>query len=229
MSAHTLPSESCDLIPDALRSVPSAGSRKQSPIPKTVGFRPISREFEAISRNADAPHSRGSAPGSHDGQRDIRRIATMLAKQEQDGPTSMTRNRSVPVNTVLPHLVYRDLPAAVAWLTEVFGFTEHYHYGEPMSGAQVYLGGAFVMLKQATDGASVGMQTLTIFIEDVEAHCARAKAGGAKIPEEPHETVYGEFQYVAEDPDGHHWLFSRHARDLSPADWGATVVHAPRQ
>jgi uncharacterized glyoxalase superfamily protein PhnB len=42
--------------------------------------------------------------------------------------------------------------------------------------------------------------------------------------EEPHETVYGEFQYAAEDLDGHHWLFSRHARDLSPDAWGATLA-----
>ncbi|MGB9417644.1 MAG: VOC family protein [Acidobacteriaceae bacterium] len=138
-------------------------------------------------------------------------------------------NRSVPTDTVLPHFVYRDLPAAVAWLTQVFGFTEHYHYGEPMSGAQVYLARAFVMLKQATDRASHGTQALTIIMDDVDAHYARAKAAGAKILEEPHETVYGEFQYVAEDPEGHHWLFSRHARDLSPTDWGATVVHDPRQ
>jgi uncharacterized glyoxalase superfamily protein PhnB len=141
----------------------------------------------------------------------------------------MTGNRSVPVDTVLPHVVYRNLPAAIAWLTQAFGFTEHYHYGEPMSGAQVYLGRAFVMLKQAADSESYTTHALTIFLKDVEGHCARAKAAGAKILEEPHETMYGEFQYVAEDPEGHRWLFSRHARDLSPADWGATVVHAPRQ
>ena len=135
----------------------------------------------------------------------------------------------MPVDTVLPHIVYRDLPAAIAWLTRAFGFTEHYHYGEPMSGAQVYLGRAFVMLKQAADSESYTPHALTIFLEHVEGHCARAKAAGAKILEEPHETMYGEFQYVAEDPEGHRWLFSRHARDLSPADWGATVVHAPRQ
>ena len=142
----------------------------------------------------------------------------------------MTTNRSVPVDTVLPHVLYQDLPAAIAWLSKAFGFVEHYHHGEPMSGAQVYLGRAVVMLKQARVHASpaklgFGTQSLTIFVEDVEAHYARAKAAGAKILEEPHETVYGEFQYAAEDLDGHHWLFSRHARDLSPADWGAVIVH----
>ncbi|HEY6446787.1 MAG TPA: VOC family protein [Acidobacteriaceae bacterium] len=147
----------------------------------------------------------------------------------------MMRNRSVPTDIVLPHVMYQDLPAAIAWLTRVFGFAEHYHYGEPMSGAQVHAGRAYLMLKQATKGESspaelgYGTQSLTIFVEDVEAHYARAKTGGAKILEEPHETVYGEFQYAAEDLDGHHWLFSRHARDLSPADWGAVMVHDPKQ
>jgi uncharacterized glyoxalase superfamily protein PhnB len=42
--------------------------------------------------------------------------------------------------------------------------------------------------------------------------------------EDLHETVYGELQYGAFDLDGHHWLFSRHARDLRPDEWGATVV-----
>lgn len=50
---------------------------------------------------------------------------------------------------------------------------------------------------------------------------------GAKITEAPHETCYGEFQYGAEDLDGHRWLFSRHARDLSPDEWGAAIAHRP--
>src|SRR6266702_1453736 len=69
-----------------------------------------------------------------------------------------------------------------------------------------------------------GTQSLTVVVEDVEAHCARAKAGGARIVEEPHETEYGEFQYAALDLNGHHWLFSRHARDVAPKEWGAVVA-----
>jgi hypothetical protein len=37
--------------------------------------------------------------------------------------------------------------------------------------------------------------------------------------------VYGERQYGVEDLDGHLWLFSRHARDLSPDEWGAVIVN----
>jgi uncharacterized glyoxalase superfamily protein PhnB len=141
----------------------------------------------------------------------------------------MIENRSLPSDTVLPHVMYQDLAEAIAWLGKAFGFREHYRYGEPLSGAQVHLGNACIMLNQQREGRAspaqlgYGTQNLTVFVEDVEAHFQRARAAGAKILEQPHETVYGEFQYAAEDLDGHHWLFSRHAKDLSPEEWGATV------
>jgi hypothetical protein len=35
--------------------------------------------------------------------------------------------------------------------------------------------------------------------------------------------MYGELQYAALDLDEHHWLFSRHARDMEPEEWGAVT------
>ena len=141
----------------------------------------------------------------------------------------MMKNRSVPADALLPHVHYRHLVKAIDWLTEVFGFVEHYRYGDALSGAQVHLGDAWIMLKAGQPEwlspaeLGYGTQSLTIFVEDVDGHFKRAKAAGAKILEEPHETVYGEWQYAAEDLEGHHWLFSRHARDLSPEEWSATM------
>jgi uncharacterized glyoxalase superfamily protein PhnB len=140
------------------------------------------------------------------------------------------RNRSVPSDTVLPHIAYQNITSALAWLSANFGFTEHYRYGEPVSGAQMILGGACIMLKAARPDfrspAQTGWQTqsLTVFVDDVDAHFARAKSAGARIVEELHETCYGERQYGVEDLEGHHWLFSRHAHDVSPDKWGATVT-----
>jgi predicted enzyme related to lactoylglutathione lyase len=147
----------------------------------------------------------------------------------------MITNRSVPVNTLLPHLVYQNVVVAIAWLIKTFGFTEYYRYGEtggPVNGAQMHLGNAWIMLQRERERRAsptrigYGTQSLTIFVEDVEAHFQRAKAAGAEIVEELHETGYGELQYGAEDLDGHHWLFSRHARDVSPEEWGAKVAQA---
>ena len=50
------------------------------------------------------------------------------------------------MDTVLPHMTYRDVASAIAWLTDVFGFTEHYRYGDAPDGAQMYLGEALIML-----------------------------------------------------------------------------------
>lgn len=50
-------------------------------------------------------------------------------------------NRSVPTESMLAHLVYRDVVTACEWLTRVFGFTERYRYGQPVSGIQMHLGG----------------------------------------------------------------------------------------
>ena len=144
----------------------------------------------------------------------------------------MISNRSVPTDTVLSHIEYRNLQEAIVWLSKAFGFVEHYRYGNPVSGAQMSAGNGWIMLKQARREDATpkrlgfGTQSLTIFIEDIEAHFQRAKSAGAVIVEDLHETEYGELQYGAEDLDGHHWLFSRHARDVSPEQWGASVSHA---
>jgi len=141
----------------------------------------------------------------------------------------MIENRSVPADTLLSHIVFPDVAAAIQWLSAAFGFVEHYRYGES-SGAQMHLGDAWIMVRKARPGeahpSQLGCwtQSLTVFVEDIEAHYERAKAAGAKIIEELNETPYGEFQYGVEDLDGHHWLFARHARDVNPEDWGAKLA-----
>jgi uncharacterized glyoxalase superfamily protein PhnB len=139
------------------------------------------------------------------------------------------KNRSVPTDIMLAHIVYRDVAQASGWLTRVFGFKEQYRYGEPVSGIQMQLGDAVFMLTGPRAGtqspALLGFNTqmLTVFVADVHAHYTHSLREGAEVWEELHETVYGERQYGVADLDGHRWLFSAHARDLDPAEWGATV------
>ena len=141
----------------------------------------------------------------------------------------MLRNRSVPVDTILPHVTYKNLLEAIDWVTTTLGFVEDYRYGEPLSGAQLHLAGAYIQVNQARGEfrtpaeLGFGTQSLTVFVEDIEEHFARAKAAGVKLVEELHETVYGELQYALRDLDGHLWIFSRHACDVSPEAWGATI------
>jgi uncharacterized glyoxalase superfamily protein PhnB len=126
--------------------------------------------------------------------------------------------------------MYRDIAEAIAWLTETFGFTEHFRYGKP-DGAQMHLGNAWIMLASAgregrATPAQTGYQTqsLTIIVDDVDAHFRKTTSAGATIVEDLHETIYGERQYGVLDLDGHLWIFSQHAKDLSPDEWGATIA-----
>jgi uncharacterized glyoxalase superfamily protein PhnB len=81
-------------------------------------------------------------------------------------------NRSVPTEILLPHIVYQDVGKAIAWLTNAFGFSEHYRYGEPgePNGAQMYLGNAWIMLRGPRQGEAspaelgYGTQSLTVFV-----------------------------------------------------------------
>src|SRR5664279_2652596 len=94
------------------------------------------------------------------------------------------QNRSVPAGIILPHIVYENLSAAIDWLVRVFGFTEHYRYGDPVQGAQLHLGNAYIMVRTARgpqkSPASLGFgtQSLTVFVEDVEA---RGCGGHARV------------------------------------------------
>jgi hypothetical protein len=62
--------------------------------------------------------------------------------------------------------------------------------------------------------------SVTIRVEDVDAHCNRAKEHGARITQEPVTHPYGERQYNADDLAGHSWTFSESVADMHPEDWG---------
>jgi uncharacterized glyoxalase superfamily protein PhnB len=142
------------------------------------------------------------------------------------------RNRSVPSDSVVPHVIYQDPVEACAWLSRVFGFRENFRYGDPVSGVQVLFGQVCMMLHRAQEDSlspaqlGYGTQSLTLIVDDVDAHYAKSIAECATIAEELHETIYGERQYRVVDPAGHRWIFSQHARDADPAGWGATVNNA---
>jgi uncharacterized glyoxalase superfamily protein PhnB len=51
-------------------------------------------------------------------------------------------------------------------------------------------------------------------VDDLDGHYARAKAAGAEIIMEPHDTEYGSRDYAARDIEGHQWYFGTYAPDL---------------
>jgi len=57
-----------------------------------------------------------------------------------------------------------------------------------------------------------------VFVSDADAHCARARAAGAEILEEPREQPFGDRIYLARDLEGHEWYFAQHLRDVPLAE-----------
>ena len=56
------------------------------------------------------------------------------------------------------------------------------------------------------DGTSVG-QGLYVYVEDVDAHFAQARAGGARLVYPPEDTEWGTRRYRVLDPEGYEWSF----------------------
>lgn len=140
----------------------------------------------------------------------------------------MITNRSKPGGDIVPSLIYDDVDQAVAWLCDVFGFTERLRAAGPdgKSGhAQLAIGMGGVLLGVTREGARPPSKSIMINVADVEEHYERARQRGARIVQPPTTYPFGERQYTAEDPAGHRWTFSQSVADAKPEEWGATIAH----
>jgi uncharacterized glyoxalase superfamily protein PhnB len=132
-------------------------------------------------------------------------------------------------------LFYDDAAAAIDWLGRAFGFEVRLKIegeGGRIDHSELVLGEGVIMVGTAggkSDRAvplpcksprSLGganTQALCVCVDDVDAHCQRARAAGAKIAEEPTTADYGEDYpvlrtYRAVDPEGHQWWFMQQIR-----------------
>src|ERR1700749_3436243 len=113
----------------------------------------------------------------------------------------MLANRSIARATVIPVLTYPDVNAAAAWLCQAFGFTVRLRIGTHR--VQMNIGeGALTLRELHPDevGAVLGLgHSITVRVEDADAHCRRAKGHGAQIKMEPANQPFGERQYSAVD------------------------------
>ena len=127
---------------------------------------------------------------------------------------------------------YDDAAKAIDWLCDAFGFEvrlkvegeagriEHSELelaeGLIMVGSTGGKKGAHWRSPRSIDG--VNTQSLCVYVDDVEAHCAQARAAGATIVAEPETQDYGEEHwadrtYQVKDLEGHHWWFMQRVRD----------------
>ena len=149
----------------------------------------------------------------------------------------MVVNRSAAPGPLAPVLVYADVGQAIDWLCDTFGFTERFRYGPPghPSGAQLAVGAGAVFLTEPRAGQSPDWDDEAVFrpprpdevthsvsvsVEDVDAHYARVLRRGARILHEPQTHPFGERQYTVEDLGHHRWTFTQSVADVAPEEWG---------
>jgi uncharacterized glyoxalase superfamily protein PhnB len=120
--------------------------------------------------------------------------------------------------TVIPLLVYNNIQAAHDFLVRAFGFAsggvQQDGNGQAVHG-EVRIGETTIWLHRVAkeqqlassrDLNAVG-SGLVVFVDDVDAHCQRARAAGAHIEKAPENTSYGMREYGARDLEGHRWWF----------------------
>jgi uncharacterized glyoxalase superfamily protein PhnB len=127
-------------------------------------------------------------------------------------------------------LFYEDPAAAIDWLCRAFGFEVRIRvdgedgsvvHSELVFGEGLIMVGGLRAEQPRASPRSIGganTQSLQIYVDDVPAHCARARAAGARIFQEPKVSDYGEeywadMAYGAEDPEGHRFWFAQRLRD----------------
>jgi len=138
----------------------------------------------------------------------------------------MLSNRSIPRAVVIPVLAYPDVNQAAGWLCDAFGFSVRLRIGNHRVQLNVGEGAVIVreMRSNEVNAGLGGRHSITIRVEDVDAHCKRAREQGAEIIQDPVTHPYGERQYSAEDFAGHSWTFSQSVADVHPEEWGGTAV-----
>jgi uncharacterized glyoxalase superfamily protein PhnB len=128
---------------------------------------------------------------------------------------------SPALQTFYPGMRYADANAAIAWLVAAFGFEVTARYTDDagtVMHAELRFHGGKIMIGSARDdgypikppaesSALTGSVYAAVPREEIDAHYARAQAGGARIYLAIHETDYGSRTYSAFDPEGFLWSF----------------------
>lgn len=130
--------------------------------------------------------------------------------------------------TFVPSVYYQDPKAALAWLERAFGFEtrmliegpdgdESIHSEMSFGNGIVFVGGEWNETTKSPKslGGHLTQQIDVKLEQDVDGHCARARAAGAVILQEPADEFYGDRTYRAQDPEGHVWKFAQTVRHMS--------------
>lgn len=137
--------------------------------------------------------------------------------------------------SVIPALFYTDPAAALAWLEKAFGLETRLVVTDASGGvahAEMSYGGGRITVgpagwsgwaKSPNEVGGANTATIHIMVDDVDVHCATARAAGAVITMEPEDQFYGERTYRVCDPEGHNWVFGQAIREVPEEEMEAAT------
>jgi uncharacterized glyoxalase superfamily protein PhnB len=142
---------------------------------------------------------------------------------------------------VMPYLHYHDPNAAIDFLTKAFGFTLRFAHRDEsgvvrhaqigVGNTSFMLGPAYPAFRSAAASALPALHASTwCYVDDADAHCARARAAGALILREPADQPYGVREYDALDAEGQEWYFCQplDAAKIAPQTRRQAAKQKPR-
>lgn len=123
--------------------------------------------------------------------------------------------------SIFPSLTYADAPAAIEWLCAAFGFRRRLVVPNAEGGVRhselsLEDGVILVSSSRPEEGCVSPRQlpavahALCVFVADPDLHHDRARAAGATILQDPHDTDFGARIYLVEDLEGHRWCFGNY-------------------
>jgi uncharacterized glyoxalase superfamily protein PhnB len=126
----------------------------------------------------------------------------------------MSHNPQEGIPNIFPTFKYKDAPAVLDWLVKAFGFKKLMECPGPggtIVHAEMCLGPGVIMLGSAQDEPGDPFankkQGIYVYVKDIDAHYARAKAANAEIVRELHDTSYESREYHVRDLEGNLWSF----------------------
>jgi uncharacterized glyoxalase superfamily protein PhnB len=127
-------------------------------------------------------------------------------------------------------VIYQDDRAAIDWLAQAFGFETSLiitdDTGKIVHAEMKFRDASIMIAREWSDvtrspKALGGKNTQQLHVQlpgDIDAHCARARAAGATIVQDPSDQFYGDRTYRAMDPEGHIWTFGQTVKVVSMAE-----------
>lgn len=129
--------------------------------------------------------------------------------------------------SVVPCVLYDDLPMAVDWINRTLDFQEVLRATLPdgwTGHSEMERDGLILLLGRRGGQLGESSSITQIYVDDVDSRCKVAVDHGGSVLDGPVDRPWGVRQAVVADPEGQRWVLTHHLRDTEPSTWYGTVL-----